>query len=129
MEPETTSYLVGEGETHYSFAHEAGMKKVKWNSKIKILCVCVNLPYMDEVFISATDDVVVGDGDGVDAPPTGLQDMNTLQRPDVPNLTDRERERGSQRGLLGKKKKHLKKEGEDDEYFFGRDTDTQQWKK
>lgn len=56
---------------------------------------------MDEVFISATDDVVVGHSDGVDAPPAGLQDMNTLQRPDVPNLTDRERERGSQRGLLG----------------------------
>ena len=64
---------------------------------------------MNEVFISATDDVVVGDGDGVDAAPAGLQDVNTLQRPDVPNLTERgregERERGreseSQRGLLG----------------------------
>lgn len=44
---------------------------------------------MDEVFISATNDVVVGDGDGVDAAPAGLQDMNALQRPDVPNLTTR----------------------------------------
>lgn len=32
----------------------------------------VHLPYMDEVFISATDDVVVSDSDGVDAAPTGL---------------------------------------------------------
>lgn len=48
--------------------------------------------YMDEVFIGATDDVVVGDGDGVDAAAAGLQDVNTLQRADVPNLTDREKE-------------------------------------
>lgn len=41
---------------------------------------------MDEVFISATDDVVVGDSNGVDAAPAGLQDVNTLQRADVPNL-------------------------------------------
>lgn len=45
---------------------------------------------MDEVFVGATDDVVVGDGDGVDAAPTGLQDVNTLQSPDVPNLTEGE---------------------------------------
>lgn len=47
--------------------------------------------YVDEVFIGATDDVVVGDSNGVDAAPTGLQDMNTLQRTDVPNLTHRDR--------------------------------------
>lgn len=63
---------------------------------------------MDEVFISATDDVVVGDGDGVDAAPAGLQDVNTLQRPDVPNLTDRERKRGSQRGGRVQKKRYFK---------------------
>lgn len=56
---------------------------------------------MDEVFIGATDDVVVGDGDWVDTAATGLQDMNTLQRPDVPNLTDREREADSQTGAAG----------------------------
>ncbi|TNN61636.1 hypothetical protein EYF80_028141 [Liparis tanakae] len=43
---------------------------------------------MDEVFVGAADDVVVGDGDGVDAAPAGLQDVDTLQRADVPNLTD-----------------------------------------
>lgn len=37
-----------------------------------ILCVCVHLPYMNEIFIGATDDVVVGDGNGVNAAPTGL---------------------------------------------------------
>lgn len=46
----------------------------------------LNIPHVDEVFIGATDDVVVGDSNGVDAAPTGLQDMNTLQRTDVPNL-------------------------------------------
>lgn len=48
--------------------------------------------YMDEVFIGPTDDVVVGDGDGVDAAATGLQDVNTLQRADVPNLTKKDKE-------------------------------------
>lgn len=48
-------------------------------------------PYVDEVFIGATDDVVVGDSNGVDAAPTGLQDVNTLQRADVPNLTHRQK--------------------------------------
>lgn len=52
------------------------------------VCVCVCLSYMDEVFVGAADDVVVGDGDGVDAAPAGLQDVDTLQRADVPNLTD-----------------------------------------
>lgn len=42
---------------------------------------------MDEVLISAADDVVVGDGDGVNAAAAGLQDVDTLQRTDVPNLT------------------------------------------
>ncbi len=51
---------------------------------------------MDQVFISATDNVVVGDGDGVHAAPAGLQDVNTLQRPDVPNLTDSRRGRGGE---------------------------------
>lgn len=63
---------------------------------------------MDEVFIGATDDVVVGDGDGVDTATAGLQDVNTLQRSDVPNLADGERERGSQRGGGGVKKKNIK---------------------
>lgn len=43
------------------------MRDVKQNSNIY-----VHLSYMDEVFIGATDDVVVGDGNGVDATPTGL---------------------------------------------------------
>lgn len=34
--------------------------------------VCVYLPYVDEIFISATDDVVVGDSDGVDTASAGL---------------------------------------------------------
>lgn len=41
---------------------------------------------MDEVFVRATDDVVVGDCDGVDAAPAGLEDVNALQRADVPDL-------------------------------------------
>lgn len=53
------------------------------------------VPYVDEVFIGATDDVVVGDSNGVDAAPTGLQDMNTLQRADVPDLTHRDRKQFS----------------------------------
>lgn len=75
--------------------------------------VCVHLLYMDEVFISATNDVVVGDGDGVDAASTGLQDMNTLQRSDVPNLT-RQKER-----IGESEKKKKKKEEEEDEFIFG----------
>lgn len=51
-----------------------------------VVCVCVCEPYMDEVFIGAAYDVVVGDGDGVDAAPAGLEHMNTLQRADVPDL-------------------------------------------
>lgn len=43
---------------------------------------------MDQVLIGAADDVVVGDGDGVDAAPAGLQDVDALQGADVPNLTD-----------------------------------------
>ncbi len=91
--------------------------EIKKNEKVyPVLCVCacVYLPYMDEVFIGATDDVVVGDGDGVDAAPAGLQDVNTLQGPDVPNLADRGRERGSQRGMVGEKKKDTLKEKEED---------------
>lgn len=51
-------------------------------------------PYVDEVFVSAADDVVVGDGDGVDAAPAGLQDVNTLQRADVPDLINTQSRRG-----------------------------------
>lgn len=53
------------------------------------------MPYVDEVFIGAADDVVVGDSNGVDTAPTGLQDMNTLQRADVPNLTRTDRKQFS----------------------------------
>lgn len=49
------------------------------------------MPYVDKVFVSATDDVVVGDSNGVDTATAGLQDMNTFQRADVPNLTGREK--------------------------------------
>lgn len=41
--------------------------------------ISASLSYMDEVFVSATDDVVVRDGDGVDAAAAGLQDVDTLQ--------------------------------------------------
>ena len=41
---------------------------------------------MDEVLIGAAHYVVVGDGDGVHAAPGGLEDMNTLQRANVPDL-------------------------------------------
>lgn len=64
---------------------------------------------MDEVFISAADDVVVGDSDGVDAAPAGLQDVNTLQRADVPDLinTQSRSETGGcgRKGFWVKKKK------------------------
>lgn len=43
-------------------------------------------PYVDEVLIGATDDVMVGDRNGVDTPTGRLQDMHTLQAPDVPDL-------------------------------------------
>lgn len=46
---------------------------------------------MDEVLIGAADDVVVGDGDGVNAAAAGLQDVDTFQRTDVPNLTENNR--------------------------------------
>lgn len=57
---------------------------------------------MDEIFVGATDDVVVGDGDGVNAAPTGLQHVNTLQRPDIPNLVHRQRKTASDRTSGGK---------------------------
>lgn len=60
--------------------------------KKKASCVA-HLPHMDEILIGAADDVVIGDGDGVDAAAAGLQDVDALQRPDVPNLKHRERER------------------------------------
>ena len=41
---------------------------------------------MDEVLVGAADDVVVGDGDGVNAASAGLQDVNTVQRADIPDL-------------------------------------------
>lgn len=90
MEPETNSSLMGEVKKQCS-VHEARMKS----------CTYVHFPYMDEVFISATDNVVVGDSDGVYAAPTGLQDVNTLQRADVPNLKDTQR--GSERGVKSEK--------------------------
>lgn len=52
---------------------------------------------MDEIFIGATDDVVVGDGNRVDAAPAGLQHVNTLQRPDIPNLAHEQRKTESDR--------------------------------
>lgn len=57
-------------------------------------CMGGRLPHMDEILIGAADDVVIGDGDGVDAAAAGLQDMDALQRADVPNLKCREREGG-----------------------------------
>lgn len=62
-------------------------------------------PYVDEVLVGAADDVVVGDGDGVDAAPAGLQDVNALQRADVPNLPHRDREREADQWEEKKKKK------------------------
>lgn len=57
-------------------------------------CMCACLHYMDEVLIGATHNVVVGDSDGVDTAPAGLQDVDTLQRADVPNLTGRREREG-----------------------------------
>lgn len=57
---------------------------------------------MDEIFIGATDDVVVGDGNGVNAAPAGLQHVNTLQRPDIPNLANKQRKTESDRASGGK---------------------------
>ena len=59
----------------------------------RCVCPCVRVSYVDEVFVGATDDVVVGDGDGVDAAPAGLEDVDTLQRADVPDLTERDGKR------------------------------------
>lgn len=56
--------------------------------------MCARLHYVDEVLIGATNDVVVGDGDGVDAAPAGLQDVDTLKGADVPNLIDRRAREG-----------------------------------
>lgn len=44
---------------------------------------------MNEVFICATNYVVVGDGNGVNAAPRGLEDVDTLERTNVPNLRNR----------------------------------------
>ncbi len=71
------------------------------------LCARVRLPHMDEVFVSATDDVVVGDGDGVDAAPAGLQHVNTLQRPNVPNLKERRREMPVGKKTVQKRKRRM----------------------
>lgn len=60
--------------------------------------------YMNEVFVGAADDVVVGDGDGVDAAATSLQDMDTFERADVPDLTDEERKRESERSTVNRKR-------------------------
>lgn len=79
--------MPSERARHTAFLHRARMKKLQ----IGYVLVCVS--YMDEVFISSTDDVVVSDGDGVDAASTGLQDVNTVQRTDVPDLTDRHEDR------------------------------------
>ena len=43
---------------------------------------------MDEVLVGATHYVVVGNGDGVDTASWRLQDVDTLQGPDVPDLED-----------------------------------------
>lgn len=77
---------------------------------------------MDEILIGAADDVVIGDGDGVDAAAAGLQDVDALQRPDVPNLKHRERESKNHRGLLGGREGGNEGEGklEEEEGFFGR---------
>lgn len=42
---------------------------------------------MNEVFIGAADDVMISDGNRVDAATAGLQDVDTLQRANVPNLS------------------------------------------
>lgn len=41
---------------------------------------------MNEVFIGATNYMVVGDCNGIDTAPRGLEHMNALQRANVPNL-------------------------------------------
>lgn len=41
---------------------------------------------MDEVLVGATDNVVIRHGDRVDAATRRLQDVDTVEGPDVPNL-------------------------------------------
>lgn len=49
---------------------------------------------MDKVLVCATDNVVVGDGNGVNAAPRGLEDMDALKRTNVPNLKEKEPGKG-----------------------------------
>lgn len=49
---------------------------------------------MDEILVSAADYVVVGDGYGVNAAPGGLEDVDALERADVPNLRERRERKG-----------------------------------
>lgn len=90
---------------------------------------------MDEILIGAADDVVIGDGDGVDAAAAGLQDVHALQRPDVPNLKHRERktqEKKITEGFWegGQERGRGWSELEEEEGFFGRGLpEPQRWKK
>lgn len=54
---------------------------------------------MDKILVGAADYVVVGDRNGIDAPTGCLQDMHTLQIPDVPDLW--------RRGGRGKNRKRM----------------------
>lgn len=56
---------------------------------LKFLEYFVKVTYMNEVFIGATNYMVVGNCNGVDTAPRGLKHMNALQRADVPDLRGR----------------------------------------
>lgn len=55
--------------------------------------------HVDEVLVSAANYVVVGDCNGVNAAPGGLEDMDALQRTNVPNLKARQREKENNRKI------------------------------
>ena len=51
--------------------------------------ILTTIAYVDFVFVCATDDVFLGDGQGVDTPPSlALQHVGALQVSQVPHLQD-----------------------------------------
>lgn len=51
------------------------------------------MTHVYEVLVRATNYVVVGDSNGVNAAPGGLEDVYALKRTNVPNLRERSTER------------------------------------
>ncbi len=48
--------------------------------------VVINITYMNEVLVGATNYMMIGDCNGVHTASRGLEHMDTLQRTDVPDL-------------------------------------------